>query len=720
MSTGTDILKSAWRDHVTPGIPATGANEPSKAEIRAGLDELAINIAAAAAGDPEEVEAILRPLVDEAEAWAQSPTPPDSSDPTSKSAKTLAAEAAASATSLSSAINQSDSFRTALLTGVSYIGAGFDQAMLQATKGLLFDFGASIFRVGTVNSATLAGTGALTATRASTAWALNAAGVYQPFAINVLRATDRGLLLEAAATNLCTQPVDFSNAAWQKANGATALAVAGGAPFATATAAYDLTEGTSTIGVNMNASFTPVAGVHTISLHLKRGGRRYAIVQVTGGTSRMYVIDFDSKTWATVVGNNAAQAASITELSDGWFRVSITETLTATLTRVYVHGAAGPASTDRTYTTTLGTVYARASAAQFETGSAPTSPILTGGATRSADTASVTLPSGSGTDLLTLVHSAGVSTLLRSALAAAGTFNLITDGDGSWLGRYISSMSLVPAFDQGLIEKTDGGASPYLVAMNGTYWWNGAAYSTEAEMVKTMGGSGSMGTLFLGGYIAPDAVNLVADADFTTGQHGFVVTNNATGTTEDGYLKMTATGGNAALSRQFQSPAGKAFRVTATMKTVSSVAGSGVRLGLTSYGPGFQTTFQSANSLTLTNADTVMTLTGSSGKADPFYIGMFRLSGSEGASYLKNVVVKEIAPAKDFPSSNVMVEVTGTAPNPLPAATQVLWQADATETTNTAIDRLRVELRTDGTVHLTMQYNGGAAGSLGAQAWDLT
>lgn len=69
MSEGIDQLKSAWRDFVSAGVPASGANEPNKSEIRAGLDSLALDIAAAAAstaGDGiEEIVGAVRPIVDD-------------------------------------------------------------------------------------------------------------------------------------------------------------------------------------------------------------------------------------------------------------------------------------------------------------------------------------------------------------------------------------------------------------------------------------------------------------------------------------------------------------------------------------------------------------------------------------------------------------------------------------------------------------------------------
>jgi|GEM_PF-6492105 len=70
MSQGTDALKAAFRDYVTEGVPATGANEPDKAEVRAAADQIALDIAAASLGDLGEAVALLQPLVDDAEAAA--------------------------------------------------------------------------------------------------------------------------------------------------------------------------------------------------------------------------------------------------------------------------------------------------------------------------------------------------------------------------------------------------------------------------------------------------------------------------------------------------------------------------------------------------------------------------------------------------------------------------------------------------------------------------
>lgn len=50
MSEATDALKYAWRDNVTDGIPASGANEPDKRAIRSGLTALSGELATIGSG----------------------------------------------------------------------------------------------------------------------------------------------------------------------------------------------------------------------------------------------------------------------------------------------------------------------------------------------------------------------------------------------------------------------------------------------------------------------------------------------------------------------------------------------------------------------------------------------------------------------------------------------------------------------------------------------
>lgn len=72
MTKGTDDAKRAWRFWRTDGVPATGANEPDKTEIRAAFDSIGLDIVAAGSGgDPNAVRAVIEPIRDQALAAAE-------------------------------------------------------------------------------------------------------------------------------------------------------------------------------------------------------------------------------------------------------------------------------------------------------------------------------------------------------------------------------------------------------------------------------------------------------------------------------------------------------------------------------------------------------------------------------------------------------------------------------------------------------------------------
>lgn len=74
MTAGTDDAKRAWRFWRTDGIPASGANEPDKTEIRAAFDSIGLDIlAAGSGGDPNAVRAVIEPIRDDALAAAGFP-----------------------------------------------------------------------------------------------------------------------------------------------------------------------------------------------------------------------------------------------------------------------------------------------------------------------------------------------------------------------------------------------------------------------------------------------------------------------------------------------------------------------------------------------------------------------------------------------------------------------------------------------------------------------
>jgi len=101
-------------------------------------------------------------------------------------------------------------------------GSSLDNALLTlASYGATdaWDFVADQYiRAGTV------GTSGISVTRASDGYAETSAGVLVNFGSNVLRRTDRGVLIEGARTNLLTYSQEFDNASWSKGAAGTGVA----------------------------------------------------------------------------------------------------------------------------------------------------------------------------------------------------------------------------------------------------------------------------------------------------------------------------------------------------------------------------------------------------------------------------------------------------------------------------------------------------------------
>jgi hypothetical protein len=749
MTVGTDLLIQAFRLWVTDNVPASGANWPNKAEIIAALQRLAVDIGAAQAGlhteptiaardtyyatpanrgnlvyvnnnngsasDPANgvyeyvsgaarlaqgfyagVTSIVEPLVDQATAAA------DDTEALLATAQDFQYDAPAA---------------VGLMQSVARGGrSSVDRASLAYTKGVYFDFGQSLFVLAGVNASNPNHFPALTSARASAAYALNKAGVYSSFAANTLRVTNRGALIEGAATQLASQPVDFSNAAWTRSNVQAPTAIAAGAPDNTS-AAYDLIENTNAaaqIYYNI-ATASLAAGTYTASVHLKRSGRRYVgMLLTTAAGSAAWVVDFDavggpSVVWATGGGYNA-MGFGLIDIGGGVYRLWVTISLGATGTiNMRVQGFGGLTYADRTYTGATGTIFARASFAQIEAGAAPTSPILTGGATRAADVVTLALPAGSANDDILIAYEGGVSEGKRSGLFNQNVLDLVAgfvNGGARWAGLYIQRIVLLPTQDDRLLAAGPSGGLPWLVAMDGTYALNGKTFGSEGEILSALGASASGSIRNFEGYVALDAPNLLAGVDFNIDAQGFTTVQDATSVgVSGGYLNMTL-GTNAAIAsvvaRKMVVEPGKAYKFSAALK--ASVSGGVLQVALANRPDFAAGTYRGATFAG--TVDTSLSVVGASGFGTAMYVGMYHLSGSPAGlvGSMKNVALVETSPGAGFPSGNVSIELTGTAPASLPSAAQVLAQVDG----GGENDRWRIEWATDGTVHLKAQIVAGS------------
>jgi len=128
--------------------------------------------------------------------------------------------------------------------------------------------------------------------------------------------------------NLLTWTEQFDNAAWGKAN-ATVTANAGVAPDGTTTA--DLLTGAATTAAKttFNVTTTLLNVAYTWTVYAKYQNNRWFALNAYSGTGGDNFTFFDVQNGVVgTVGSGAT--ASITALSNGWYRCSVTRTATAT------------------------------------------------------------------------------------------------------------------------------------------------------------------------------------------------------------------------------------------------------------------------------------------------------------------------------------------------------------------------------------------------------
>lgn len=227
----------------------------------------------------------------------------------------------------------------------------------------------------------------ISTTRASTGYAQTSAGVLVPFASNVPRITDQGLLVEEARTNVAIWSQDFSNAAWTLTGSSVTLA-AQTAPDGTLTG-NKLAETAVTSGHNVGktGNITVSAGSYVLTVYAKAAERAFiALYEGVLGQGKFFNLSN-----GTVGGNLVAPpaGAAISALGNGWYRCSITLTVSGTTAVPLV------------YLSTDGTAFSYAGVAgsgayiwglQLEAGSFQTSyvPTTTVAVTRAADVITLT------------------------------------------------------------------------------------------------------------------------------------------------------------------------------------------------------------------------------------------------------------------------------------------------------------------------------------------
>ncbi|WP_309630028.1 hypothetical protein [Brevundimonas sp.] len=234
--------------------------------------------------------------------------------------------------------------------------------------------------------------------RSGAGTALTTAGAVAAFATGVPRITDRGLLLEPAATNLLRHSTALLNAVWLADAGATAAASPDVDPMG----------GTGAVRLTLNGGLkqwyqlvSAAAGSYVLS----------AYVKAASGTTNVRLNE---------THNTGYTPSANLALNTQWQRLVFPFTIAGTLVNVALVTASGGVTSP-----------IDAWGVQLEAGAGPTSPIITAGSavTRGADIASVVVPGGASIYEATY----GVAdTVVAGAVAPGSTFDLVAGRP--WVG----------------------------------------------------------------------------------------------------------------------------------------------------------------------------------------------------------------------------------------------------------------------------------------------
>lgn len=277
-----------------------------------------------------------------------------------------------------------------------------------------------------------------TYTRTGEATALTRAGVMQAFAANVPQRTDRGLVLEPAATNRALYSADTSNADWGVVRASKTAGQAD--PFGGTNAALITADGATGSHLSASTQTTTVAytlgETYSFSLMVKKGTNSLAQVSGAGvafGTAQYANFDLDAGTLTASAGT--VGTPTILALGNGWFWVSMALVATATAsTNTGTYFIISTGTDTRGPSNTLTTTFYNFGAQQVA-GSAATSLIRTTSAavTRGLPVFTEPVPTGRTKALLTY---ADASTTQVTGLTPGGTFDVatavITAGKGAF------------------------------------------------------------------------------------------------------------------------------------------------------------------------------------------------------------------------------------------------------------------------------------------------
>lgn len=211
--------------------------------------------------------------------------------------------------------------------------------------------------------------------------------------------------------------------------------------------------GSSSFGTYQNFTYTAVA--YTLSVYAKNGTYGYLALDFSNASTSGAVFDLSN---GTVGYADAGITTAVQDCRNGWYRLSITKTLTAVASFPEVYLSGSRTANTKTWTA-AGTEYCYMWGAQLEIGSGATSYIATTSgatATRSADSAIV-----SGSNFTTNFPNASTSGTLIihwRPVTNVTSGGVMTFNDGT-INNFIQIRHGTANPAQGVIEVTAGGVS---------------------------------------------------------------------------------------------------------------------------------------------------------------------------------------------------------------------------------------------------------------------
>jgi hypothetical protein len=328
-----------------------------------------------------------------------------------------------------------------------------------------------------------------------------------------------GLLIEEQRVNLALYSEQLNDATWTKGN-STVAADAAASPDGTIDA-DKLIENTANAihDVSQVAVVSAASGAtYSLSVFLKAAERAFAFVGMSGAAMPVPFVSVDLTTGAVAVVNGTVASSSSTAFANGWWRVTVTATTTATgNVTPGVRVSADGVWANRIYTGD-GTSGIFVWGAQVELGAFPTSyiPTVAATVTRAADIAVMSgsnLSSWYNQSQGTIVVSADSS---RGGVGGAARTFVFNNGTSSNNIRN-GGQSTLQVLDAGVAQVSIAGTP--LIPFDGTVFKFASAYkendfatvTTGAVVTDTSGtvptvnqlllGSGETSTTYLNGHL---------------------------------------------------------------------------------------------------------------------------------------------------------------------------------------------------------------------------